>query len=140
VIRGRYHLEAPVEDARSIWLETENWPLWMPGVSAVSTLRSEEGYRLLEVTQTFFGHTFVQDLECRELGARVSHRQHRGWFSKFEVDWTFEAHPRRGGTLLSVELDFGMGRLALLSPKLFVNVWMRGHLEKTVERARSRLL
>ncbi len=123
--------------ARDIFADTEAWPLWMPGVTGTRTLRSADGYRLIEVDQSHFGRRYVQDLECRLTGPTVRHRQKRGWFERFEVDWTFR-DSGGGGCTLAVRLDFGMGMLGLIAPKPVVQIWMRGHLEKTIARARAR--
>lgn len=116
MIRKHTTLDVPAALAREVIFDTDAWPLWMPGVTGTRTLKSAAGYRLIEVDQTHFGRRYVQDLECRLVRSTVSHRQHRGWFEKFEVDWTF--HERPGcSCALGVRLDFGMGMLGLVAPK-----------------------
>ncbi|HEX9734645.1 MAG TPA: SRPBCC family protein [Thermoanaerobaculia bacterium] len=137
MIRKQTTLDVPAALAREVFFDTDAWPLWMPGVTATRTLRSADGYRLIEVVQTHFGRRYVQDLECRLVRSTVSHRQHRGWFEKFEVDWTCRERPG-GSCTLAVRLDFGMGMLGLVAPKRVVQVWMRGHLDQTIARASAR--
>lgn len=137
VIRKRTTLDVPAALAREVFFDTDAWPLWMPGVTGTRILKSAGGYRLIEVEQIHFGRRYLQDLECRLDGPTVRHRQHRGWFESFEVDWTFEERPG-GGCTLAVRLDFGMGMLWLVAPKPVVQIWMRGHLDKTVDRAQAR--
>ncbi|NJL28405.1 MAG: hypothetical protein HC897_11210 [Thermoanaerobaculia bacterium] len=138
MIRKRAHLELPVEQVRGVFVDTDRWPAWMPGVSGVRTLRTSSGYRLLEVRQTHYGYTFVQTLECHELGSILRHRQHEGWFAKFEAEWAFEPDAAGRGTVLTAAVDFSMGRLALLSPRPLVEIWMGNHTEKTIAEARRR--
>ncbi|MEM7351626.1 MAG: SRPBCC family protein, partial [Acidobacteriota bacterium] len=137
MIRRVTRIDAPVAVVRQLFLDTDLWPQWMPGVAATRTLEEAEDRHLAEVVLQFFGQRVVQQLECRLDGDRVLHHQVAGKFKKWDAAWSFESRPQDGGTLLSLELDFDLGLAGLVVPRRMFRRWVAGLIQDTVDQARE---
>ncbi|MCP3961809.1 MAG: hypothetical protein GY719_28535 [bacterium] len=138
MIRKLARAEAQVEVVQGVFRDSDSWPQWMPGVAATRTLSADGDHRLVEVILLVFGRRLVQKLECREQDGRMTHRQVKGWFRKWEAVWTFAPPPDGQGTTISLSLDFDLGVAGLFVPRKLLGDWVGGLIQDTLDQGRRR--
>lgn len=138
MIRKVTRIDAPVAVVREMFVDTDLWPQWMPGVAATRTLEKTAGRHLAEVVLQVLGRRMVQQLECREDNGRVLHRQVAGRFKKWDATWDFTPRPEDGATTLSLDLDFDLGLARLLVPRRLLSNWVSSLIQDTMDQARER--
>ena len=138
---GRVDLE-PAR-VRAIFVDTDNWPHWMPGIASVRTLAEGEEGKRLAVTQRVRGHRFEQDLDCRFSADQLRFVQRSGTMRKWDSTWRFAPPPAGQGSTLSCRVDVELGGLlGLLTPGRALNALLEELFRETLRRleARGRLL
>ena len=106
---GRVDLEP--DRARAIFIDTDNWPHWMPGIEKVRTLQQGDGHKRLAVRQRLRGHEFHMDLDCRFTPDRLRFDQVEGSMRRWDSSWRFDPSPDGSGTTVTFEVDMEVGGL-----------------------------
>jgi hypothetical protein len=122
MIRKMYgQIDAPVDLVRSIFIDPENWPLWLPGVEEVTVLsRSEKGF-LVDVGGRYLGRQMHGEMECIIQPDGLRQRQLSGWLKQWDTLWRFLTPPDGRGTTLACEVEMNLGLLGVFTPSRMVH-------------------
>jgi len=134
---GRVDLEP--DRVRAIFMDTENWPVWMPGVEKAKTLHPGDGRKRVAVRQRLRGRAFEMDLDCRFAPDRLRFVQVKGSMRRWDSSWRFDPSPDGLGTTITFELDMELGGLlGLVATKRIMDAFLDELFSETLYRLNAR--
>ena len=133
------HLRMDPEQVMRIFADTDNWPLWMPGIQRARTLSRADNRVRLSLDQNFRGRDFHQELECRFSANQVHLRQLKGSLRRWECNWRFAVSPESQGTTITSELDIELGGImGLITSERMLNHFLEQTFRATLRGLQQR--
>ena len=134
---GRVDLEP--DRVRAIFMDTENWPLWMPGIEQAQTLQQGATGKRLALRQRLRGRAFEMDLDCRFSPERLRFVQLQGSLRRWDSSWRFDPSPDGSGTTVTFELEMELGGLlGLLATERVMDGFLDQLFNETLHRLHAR--
>lgn len=128
-------VDAPQALVRRIFHDAEDWPSWMPGVSACDAVEIRGAERRFRVRQNVLGREWRQTVEIDFDAERINVRALDGWL-QYTLDWRFTVPPGDSGTTLTLDVEAETGLFGFANRRLFESISSRRFDETVAAIAR----
>jgi ribosome-associated toxin RatA of RatAB toxin-antitoxin module len=127
---GRVH--ATPATVRSIFLDVEGWPSWLPGTESVKVLERTDTTMVVELDGHHMGNRLNGVFDCRISDDSFVQNQRTGRLKRWDTTWRFISPPDGHGTTLGCEIEIDAGLIGSLVPDRFFRRFVHRVFAQTV--------